>query len=53
MQYVLFQSCNESITSVHGGIVGSAGCEEVVASTYTGNVFLYFFLCILYIYWMN
>ncbi|KDR14735.1 Bardet-Biedl syndrome 7 protein homolog isoform X2 [Zootermopsis nevadensis] len=32
-------SCNESITSIHGGVVGNAGYEEVVASTYTGFVF--------------
>jgi Bardet-Biedl syndrome 7 protein len=32
-------SCNESITSVNGGVVGNAGYEEVVASTYTGFVF--------------
>jgi hypothetical protein len=53
MWYVWFQSCNESITSVHGGVVGNAGYEEVVASTYTGNVSLYFFIHILYIYWVN
>jgi hypothetical protein len=41
VQYVLFQSCNESITSIHGGVVGSAGYEEVVASTYTGNIYLF------------
>jgi hypothetical protein len=41
---VLFQSCNESITSVHGGVVGNAGYEEVVASTYTGNEYFYAFI---------
>ncbi|GFG34141.1 hypothetical protein Cfor_08141 [Coptotermes formosanus] len=32
-------SSNESITSVNGGVVGNAGYEEVVASTYTGWIF--------------
>lgn len=32
-------SCNESITSINGGVVGNAGYEEVVVSTYTGFVF--------------
>jgi hypothetical protein len=50
MQYVLFQSCNESITSINGGVVGSTGYEEIVASTYTGNISLYFLLHISYIY---
>jgi hypothetical protein len=43
------QSCNESITSVNGGVVGNAGYEEVVASTYTGNGFSYALLYTLYI----
>ncbi|XP_069686041.1 BBSome complex member BBS7-like isoform X2 [Periplaneta americana] len=32
-------SCNESVTSIQGGVVGNAGYEEVVASTYTGFLF--------------
>ncbi|KAJ4432478.1 hypothetical protein ANN_21097, partial [Periplaneta americana] len=32
-------SCNESVTSIQGGVVGNAGYEEVVASTYTGWIF--------------
>ncbi|PSN57277.1 hypothetical protein C0J52_02560 [Blattella germanica] len=32
-------ACNESITSIHGGVVGNSGYEEVVAATYTGFVF--------------
>ena len=35
----LSHSCGESITAVEGGIVGTAGYEEVVAATYTGKVF--------------
>jgi hypothetical protein len=44
------QSCNESITSINGGVVGNAGYEEVVASTYTGNVFCYAHLYTLFIH---
>lgn len=29
-------TCTESVTSVQGGIVGNAGYDEIVASTYTG-----------------
>jgi len=47
------QSCNESITSVNGGVVGNAGYEEVVASTYTGNGFSYALLYTLYIHGVN
>ncbi|XP_076069179.1 BBSome complex member BBS7-like isoform X2 [Oratosquilla oratoria] len=31
-------NCNESITSVQGGVVGNGGYDEIVASTYTGWV---------------
>jgi hypothetical protein len=47
------QSCNESITSVNGGVVGNAGYEEVVASTYTGNGFSYTLLYTLYVHSVN
>lgn len=32
-----FQACNESVTSVQGGVVGNTGYDEIVASTYTGK----------------
>ena len=32
-------NCGESVNSVEGGVVGSAGFDEIVASTYTGWVF--------------
>ncbi|CAL4090214.1 unnamed protein product, partial [Meganyctiphanes norvegica] len=32
-------ACNESITSIQGGIVGNAGYDEIIGSTYTGWVF--------------
>jgi hypothetical protein len=47
------QSCNESITSINGGVVGNAGYEEVVVSTYTGNGFSYALLYMLYIHQVN
>ena len=31
------QNCGESISSVEGGVVGSAGYDEIIASTYTGK----------------
>ncbi|XP_076807399.1 BBSome complex member BBS7-like isoform X2 [Clavelina lepadiformis] len=31
-------NCNESVTSVQGGVVGALGFDEVVASTYSGWV---------------
>ena len=34
---IFFQNCGESVNSVEGGIVGNAGFDEIVASTYTGN----------------
>ena len=33
-----FQNCGESVNSVEGGVVGNAGFEEILATTYTGNV---------------
>lgn len=33
-----FQACSESVTSVQGAVVGNAGYEEIVASTYTGEL---------------
>ncbi|XP_063232547.1 Bardet-Biedl syndrome 7 protein homolog isoform X2 [Bacillus rossius redtenbacheri] len=35
----LSYTCNESITSIQGGVVGSPGCDEIVAATYTGWIF--------------
>ncbi|KAJ8878257.1 hypothetical protein PR048_018834 [Dryococelus australis] len=32
-------TCSESITSIQGGVVGSPGCDEIVAATYTGWIF--------------
>ncbi|XP_071527283.1 BBSome complex member BBS7-like isoform X2 [Panulirus ornatus] len=32
-------ACSESVTSVQGGVVGNAGYEEIIASTYTGWIF--------------
>ncbi|KAJ9601052.1 hypothetical protein L9F63_000787 [Diploptera punctata] len=32
-------ACNESVTSICGGVVGNAGYEEVIAATYTGWIF--------------
>ncbi|XP_047495998.1 Bardet-Biedl syndrome 7 protein homolog [Penaeus chinensis] len=32
-------ACNESITGVQGAVVGNAGYDEILASTYTGWVF--------------
>ena len=34
-----FQNCGESVSSVEGGIVGSPGFDEIIATTYTGWVF--------------
>ena len=33
------QNCGESVSSVEGGVVGSAGFDEIIATTYTGWVF--------------
>ncbi len=33
-----FQNCGESVTSVEGGVVGTVGYEEIIATTYTGNI---------------
>lgn len=41
----MFQTCNESITSVQGGIVASAGYDEIVCSTYAGMWFQTFCVC--------
>ena len=35
----LTHSCGESVTSVEGGVASAPGYEEVVAATYTGNLF--------------
>nr|CAD7410633.1 unnamed protein product [Timema poppensis] len=32
-------TCNESVTSIQGGIFGSSGCDEILATTYTGFMF--------------
>nr|XP_045592027.1 Bardet-Biedl syndrome 7 protein homolog isoform X1 [Procambarus clarkii]XP_045592028.1 Bardet-Biedl syndrome 7 protein homolog isoform X1 [Procambarus clarkii] len=32
-------ACSESVTSVQGAVVGNAGYDEIVASTYTGWIF--------------
>ncbi|RZF38664.1 hypothetical protein LSTR_LSTR003470 [Laodelphax striatellus] len=32
-------TCNESVTSVQGGVLGNTGCDEIVATTYTGWFF--------------
>ena len=45
---MLFQNCGESVNSVEGGMVGNAGFDEIVASTYTGNhIFCYIMIFIL------
>lgn len=31
-----FQNCGESVTSVQGGVLGTPGFEEIVATTYSG-----------------
>ncbi len=31
-----FQNCGESVSSVEGGVVGTAGFDEIIATTYTG-----------------
>ncbi|GFU19698.1 bardet-Biedl syndrome 7 protein homolog [Nephila pilipes] len=31
-------NCGESVTSVNGGVVGSAGYDELLISTYTGSI---------------
>ena len=36
--FFTLQNCGESVSSVEGGVVGSSGFDEVIASTYTGNV---------------
>ena len=41
-----FQNCGESVNSVEGGVVGNAGFEEILATTYTGNASkIYLRLC--------
>lgn len=36
------QNCGECVTSVEGGVVGNAGFEEILATTYTGiHIFLF------------
>ncbi|KAG8186875.1 hypothetical protein JTE90_024118 [Oedothorax gibbosus] len=32
-------NCGESVTSVNGGVVGTAGYDELLITTYTGSVF--------------
>ena len=44
----LFQNCGESVNSVEGGMVGNAGFDEIVASTYTGN-YIFCYIMILYV----
>ena len=34
-----WQNCGESVNSVEGGVVGNAGFEEILATTYTGWCF--------------
>ena len=36
---LILQNCGESVSSVEGGVVGSAGFDEIIATTYTGWVF--------------
>ena len=36
---MILQNCGESVSSVEGGVVGSAGFDEIIATTYTGWVF--------------
>ena len=36
MVFCIFQNCGESVNSVEGGVVGTAGFDEIVATTYTG-----------------
>ncbi len=32
-----FQNCGESVNTVEGGVFGTAGFDEIVATTYTGT----------------
>ena len=33
----LFQNCGESVNSIEGGVFGTTGFDELVATTYTGE----------------
>ena len=33
------QNCGESVSTIEGGVVGSGGYDEIMASTYTGWIF--------------
>lgn len=33
---ITFQNCGESVTSIHGGVVGTATYDELLVTTYTG-----------------
>lgn len=39
-----FQNCGESVTSIYGGVVGSAGYDELLVTTYTGKTLYYIYL---------
>ncbi len=33
----IFQNCGESVNSIEGGVFGTTGFDELVATTYTGE----------------
>ena len=35
--FLSFQNCGESISSIEGGVIGTPGYEEIIATTYTGE----------------
>ena len=37
--FVVFQTCSESVTSVQGGVIASAGYDEIVCATYAGKIY--------------
>ena len=34
---LLLQTCNESVTSIQGGVVSSPGYDEIICTTYAGK----------------
>ena len=38
MCVLIIKAINESVTAVQGGVVGNNSFDEIVASTYTGNI---------------
>jgi hypothetical protein len=39
MLWLTLQNCGESVNSVEGGVLGTNGFDEIVATTYTGHFF--------------